>query len=145
MLRAAENGHVQTARWLYETKGFEIDEEQRPTFIQHALRVGDLEFADLFLPTDGTKWVLLEYDNMRPSPALIEWMLDLGYLTWDLHLAGSAIRDLADYGSLSLMQQIFTLHSPLQKDDDRLPEYWMEASLEGDISTLTLTFVTKEQ
>ncbi|GMF33591.1 unnamed protein product [Phytophthora lilii] len=123
LLTAAESGHGDVVRWLYEMEGSDLDPEHRVKLVENALRMGDFDLADTFLPMDGSTCVL-DYDNLYPSPELIERMLDLGYLHWDQDLAGCAIRDLASSGHLELMQQIFLLHSPLQAYDEE--DYWLE-------------------
>lgn len=66
MLKAAENGQMETLRWLYENEVHDIDELQRVRIIECALSAGDVDLADCFLPTDGTTCDL-DYDRLSPS------------------------------------------------------------------------------
>lgn len=143
VLLAAENDHSDVARWLYENASYSLKTDQRARLIEHALRFGDFDFADRLLPTDGSECVL-DFDQIRPTPELIEWMLDMGYLQQDGHVAVSAIRDLAKMGGhLKLMQQILLLHSPPTSGsecDGEWVDEWrdalMNATRSGDLATL---------
>ncbi|KAG7378491.1 DNA excision repair protein ERCC-6 [Phytophthora pseudosyringae] len=126
LLKAAENGQVEVAKWLLDKEENALDDLTRTITIEQALIASDFEFVDRLLPTDGRKCVL-SYDLLSPGSEMIEWMLDTGYFKWDEHVAGSAIRDLAGSGHLELMQQIMQLHSPLREATENWFAYWGDA------------------
>jgi hypothetical protein len=124
VLIAAKCGHFDVARWLCEHT--ECDSENWDNwcvegFVKRSLDGGADDLARLFLPRG---MCVLDYAEDCSRVDMIELLLDCGCLHRDTDLVFNAIRNLAQSGSLALMQQIVLLHSPLPEGSFSLSSRW---------------------
>ncbi|GMF25289.1 unnamed protein product [Phytophthora lilii] len=132
--KAIENGEF--TRCLND--GVRFGYGDRHIAIKHALNFGDFELAERLLPPGRS---ILDFGDDCHHPEIIQRMFDSGRFCWNEEGAARAIQDLAGSGHLKLMQQIFLLHSPPQKERD---SFWEDswcaalkaACLSGNLSAL---------
>jgi hypothetical protein len=131
VLIAAKCGHFDVARWLCEHT--ECDSENWDNwcvegFVKRSLDGGADDLARLFLPRG---MCVLDYAEDCSRVDMIELLLDCGCLHRDTDLVFNAIRNLAQSGSLALMQQIVLLHSPLPEGSFSLSSRWTRIGKEA--------------
>ncbi|ETM99943.1 hypothetical protein PPTG_18530 [Phytophthora nicotianae INRA-310] len=118
--KAIENGEL--VQCLEE--GMVLHSYDRKLAIKHALQLGDMDLAMRLLPP-GKSIAQYAADDARPE--MIQIMFDSGKLQWDEERSATAFGNLGTHGNLELMQQIFQLHSPLQKDHQSWEYAWSKA------------------
>jgi hypothetical protein len=124
ILRAAEGGHFDIARWLCEHTEY-ASAIWSDWFVERLVKCtldgGADDLVQLFLPRG---MCVLDYAEAWSRVEVIELLLDCGYLRRDIKLASNALPTLAQSGSLALMQQIVLLHSPLPEDSLSFSSRW---------------------
>lgn len=128
MQKAVENGHADVARWLYSNTPYEPVYGEIDLVICGALKLGDVELAQLFMPPGRN---LFDYAFDCPHPDVIELMLEGGHLERNQNASAIAIVSLAAHGRLDLLERVAKIYTPPPTDDIIWLDHWRQAMVEA--------------
>ncbi|GMF25285.1 unnamed protein product [Phytophthora lilii] len=104
--------------------GIHFGQDDLQIATKHALNLGDFELAERLLPLGHC---ILDFADDCHHPDIILEMFERDHFRWNEGRAATAMSDLAKSGHLQLMQQLFQLHSPLQKNHYGWERAWCDA------------------